>query len=265
LVDTDTESEPEVTPSEVEESQSLVTRVPLMGEEFEASKPSGTRTVSSHSLVSSDSTTPLSPNHPLTHASPTPTPTRVSFHHRTARMAVRTQPTLSPGMSVRIAEASALSPSSFRKRYRSSYETPSPSSSPTLLVRKRYWGTSELIENTEGESSVPDSEREGLEDESSDSNDEKEGHGLDDKGQGLDDEAMSEPLGLEYEAAKRHTLESTEEIAPSTYKLGQSSRSGAVRDEIFSQRYRFRSLEREHEAALWHADLKRKLAEERCE
>ncbi|GJY90934.1 hypothetical protein Tco_0506130 [Tanacetum coccineum] len=224
LVDTDTESEPEVTPSEAKES---------------------------HPLVSSDSTAPLLPDHPLTHASPTPTPTRVLFHHRTTRMAVRTQLTLSPGMSARIAEASALSPYSFRKRYRSSYETPSSSSSLTLPVRK-----------------------------SSDSNNEREGHGLDDKGQGLDDEAVSEPLGLGYGTARRHTLESTEDITPSTYEVGQSSRSRgwqvspsstvvpspiasplatpAVTISIDEDQF----LER---AALWHADLKRKLAEERRE
>ncbi|GKF10718.1 hypothetical protein Tco_0048644, partial [Tanacetum coccineum] len=115
LVDTDTESDLEEAPSEIEESQPLGSRVPLMSEEFEASKPSGTRTVSSHSLVSSDSTAPLSPDHPLTHVSPTPTPSRVSLHHRTARMALHTQPTLSLCMSSRIPEASALSLSSFSK------------------------------------------------------------------------------------------------------------------------------------------------------
>ncbi|GKA84416.1 hypothetical protein Tco_0806011 [Tanacetum coccineum] len=55
-------------------------------------------------------------------------------------MAVLTQPTLSLGISSRVTEAMALSPSSFRKRYRSSYETPSssasPSSSLTLPIRK---------------------------------------------------------------------------------------------------------------------------------
>ncbi|GJV10438.1 hypothetical protein Tco_1351979 [Tanacetum coccineum] len=112
LVNTDTESDPEEAPSETKESQLLGSRVPLMSEEFEASELSGTRTVSSHSLVSSDSTAPLSPDRLLTHVSPTPTPTLVSFHRRTTRMAVRTQPTLSPGMSGRIAEATALSPSS---------------------------------------------------------------------------------------------------------------------------------------------------------
>ncbi|GJY58490.1 hypothetical protein Tco_0458382 [Tanacetum coccineum] len=81
----DTESEPEEAPSETEE--------------FKASNPSDTRITSSHSSASSDSTAPLSPDHPLTQTSPTPTPTRVSFHHMTARMAMHTQPTLSQGMS----------------------------------------------------------------------------------------------------------------------------------------------------------------------
>ncbi|GKE59296.1 hypothetical protein Tco_1498481, partial [Tanacetum coccineum] len=44
-------------------------------------------------------------------------------------MVVRTQPTLSPGYSAKLTEEMALSPPSFRKRYRSSYETPSSSSS----------------------------------------------------------------------------------------------------------------------------------------
>nr|GEX85649.1 hypothetical protein [Tanacetum cinerariifolium] len=267
LVDTDTESEPEEAPSEAEESQPLGSRVPIMGEEFETSEPSGTRIVSSHSFVSLDFTASFSPDHPLTHASPTSTPTRVSFHHRTARMA----------------------------RYRSSYETPPPSSSLTLLLWKRYRGTSELIEDTEGESSEPDSEREGSEDESSDSDDERKGCGLDDEGQGLDDEGHSlddEGQGLEDEGPSMEE----EEAAPE----GQQQ-TAPFRGVTFSQRYRFRSLEREHEratvtfsaiwrlvlaldawagqtdaqrGALWHAiydiqrenhDLRRQLVEERRE
>ncbi|GKB76177.1 hypothetical protein Tco_0943072 [Tanacetum coccineum] len=163
-------------------------------------------------------------------------------------------------MSARIAEAAALSPSSFHKRYRSSYETLS-SSSPTLLVRKRYRGTSELILDTDSEGDEL-GEEDTEEDESLDADDEREGQGLDDEGQGLDDEgqglddegqgledegpgmeeeeaapegqqqavlvvdtAASEPLGLRYGAARRRALESTEEIAPSTYKVGHNSRS----------------------------------------
>ncbi|GKC89615.1 hypothetical protein Tco_1150264, partial [Tanacetum coccineum] len=115
-------------------------------------------------------------------------------------------------MSARIAEAAALSPSSFRKRYRSSYETPSPSSSLTLPIRKRYQGTSELVEDTEDESSDSDTEREGLED---------EGPGSEDEGPGSEEEeeeatpegqqqavlvmdtAADEPLGLGYRALRR--------------------------------------------------------------
>ncbi|GJY17722.1 hypothetical protein Tco_0389213, partial [Tanacetum coccineum] len=197
LVDTDTESDPEEAPSEAEESQPL---------------------------VSSDSIALLSPDHPLTHILPTPTPTRVPFHRRTARMYMRTQPTLSPGMSARIAEAGSLSTSSFRKRYISSYEIPSPSSSSTLLVRKRY---------RERDSQGLDEEGQGLDD---------EGQGLEDEGPGIEEEeeaapegqqqallvvdtAVSEPLGLGYWAARRRALESTEEITPSTYEVGQSSKS----------------------------------------
>ncbi|GKE50969.1 hypothetical protein Tco_1486125 [Tanacetum coccineum] len=74
----------------------------------------------------------------------------------TAWMAVHTQPTLSPGYSAKLTEAMSLSPPSFRKRYKSSYKTPSssssPASSPTLPSQKRYWGTSKLIVDTETKS-----------------------------------------------------------------------------------------------------------------
>ncbi|GJW52231.1 hypothetical protein Tco_0093582 [Tanacetum coccineum] len=52
LATIDTESEQKEAPSEIEE--------------FRASKPSDTRITSSHSSASSDSITPLSPDHPLT-------------------------------------------------------------------------------------------------------------------------------------------------------------------------------------------------------
>ncbi|GJY29377.1 hypothetical protein Tco_0405144 [Tanacetum coccineum] len=169
LVDTDTESDPEDAPLEVEELQSL------------------------------DSTAPLSPDHPLTHVSPTPTPTCASFHHRTARMAVYAQPAMSPGLLASMTKAMALLDSAFHKRYKSSYETPSPSL--TLLVRKRYRGTSELVldtniegdelgdEDAEDEILDADDEREGLDDEDHGLNDED--HGLDDEDYGLDDEGRS--------------------------------------------------------------------------
>ncbi|GKC30132.1 hypothetical protein Tco_1037426 [Tanacetum coccineum] len=206
LVDTDTESDPEEAPSEVEESQPLGPKVPLRSKEFKASEPSGTRIVSSHSLVSSDSTTPLSLDHPLTHVLPTTTHTRVSFHYWTARMVVRTQPTLSPDISAHIVKATALSLSPFCKRYISSYET-SSSSSLTLPVRKRYRGISELILDTDSEVDKL-GEEDTEEDESSDANDKRE------------------------RAARHRALESIEDITPSMYEVGQSSRSGPEQEGV---------------------------------
>ncbi|GJX43553.1 hypothetical protein Tco_0260229 [Tanacetum coccineum] len=185
-----------------------------------------------------------------------PYTTRALFHHRTARMTMRVQPIMSPGHSARVTEAMTLSDSASYKRYRSSYDTPSSSSSSALPVRKRYRGTSELIldtdsegdelgeedteEDEEDESLDADYERERLDDEGHRLDD--EGHGLEGEGLGLEEEvgvapegqqqavlvvdtAASEPLGLGYGAARRRALESVEEIAPSTYEVGQSSRS----------------------------------------
>ncbi|GJY17020.1 hypothetical protein Tco_0387442 [Tanacetum coccineum] len=82
LVDTDTESGPVKDLRETEahtpatiDTESEPEEAPLETEEFEASEPSDTRITSSHSSVSSDSTAPLSPDHPLTQTSPTPIPT----------------------------------------------------------------------------------------------------------------------------------------------------------------------------------------------
>ncbi|GJU51653.1 hypothetical protein Tco_1221208 [Tanacetum coccineum] len=138
LVDTNTESEPEEAPSE-------------------------------------DSTTPLSPDHPLTRT----TPSRASFHRRTARMTVRAQPAMSPGHSARVAKAMTLSDLDFQGQQQAV-----PAANTTV----------------------------------------------------------GEPLGLGYEALRRRE-------------------SGAVRDEIFLQRYRFRSLEWEQErvmvtfSAIWRPIL----------
>ncbi|GJS20487.1 hypothetical protein Tco_0449119 [Tanacetum coccineum] len=152
----DNESKLEEAPSETEEFQPLAARTappssdhtpissdstpvsPLIDEEFEASEPSDTRITSSHSTAPSDSTTPLSPT--------------------------------------RIAEATALSLSLFCKRYRSSYETPSPSSSLTLPIRKRYQGQQQVVL--------------------------------------VVDTATDKPLGLSYEALRRRELRVEETPAP---------------------------------------------------
>nr|GFD03604.1 hypothetical protein [Tanacetum cinerariifolium] len=129
--------------------------------------------------------------------------------HTIARMALRTQLTLSPGMSARIVEAAALSPSSFRKRYRSSYEIPSPSSSPTLRIWKRYQ-----------EDGGPGSEGGGL-------SLEEEGPGSEEEVAPQDqqqavlvvDTTTDEPLGLGYRVLRRYELALGEGSVPSTFEI----------------------------------------------
>ncbi|GJR97464.1 hypothetical protein Tco_0269638 [Tanacetum coccineum] len=155
-----------------------------------------------------------------------------------------------PGHSARVTEAMALSDSAFRKRYRSSYKTPSSSSSLAFPVRKRYRGTSEPILDTDSEEDEIGEEgtdEDGLDD---------EGHGLDDEGHSLDDEgrsvesdglslegkeevvpegqqraasvmetAVGEPLGLGYEALRFRELAVEEDQVYSTFEVGQGSGS----------------------------------------
>nr|GEV63710.1 retrovirus-related Pol polyprotein from transposon TNT 1-94 [Tanacetum cinerariifolium] len=139
-------------------------------------------------------------------------------------MVVRIQPTLSPDYSAKLTEAMELSPPSFRKRYKSSYKTPSsssssPSSSPTLPSRKRYRGTSDLIADTKTESN--ESEDEGVDTKS------EEAESEDHQQQVIpaDDTAEDELLCLSYRKARRSTLERVRETIPSTYEVGQSSKS----------------------------------------
>ncbi|GKA62413.1 hypothetical protein Tco_0761932 [Tanacetum coccineum] len=157
LVGTDTKSEPiEDLGTESPESPYIVASpisfpdgTPPVGhvEESEGSDTSGAGS------TSSNYTTPLSPDHPLTHD----TPVLVPSLRRTARMAVRVQPTMSPGCSARIAKVAAMSDVAFRKRFRSLYES-SPSPSPTLPVRKRS-------EGVEDEGSAAGDEDPGIRDE----------------------------------------------------------------------------------------------------
>ncbi|GJW98391.1 hypothetical protein Tco_0180199 [Tanacetum coccineum] len=159
LVGTDTESEPiedpiktkaPESPHTVASPTSLPDSTPptCHDEESGSSDTSGARS------TSSDSTAPLSLDHPLTHT----TPTLVPILRKTARMAVRVPPAMSPGLSASVAEVEAMSDSAFHKRFRSSYES-SPSSSPLDLPSwKRYQGTSELVEDDKEEEEEDDEE-----------------------------------------------------------------------------------------------------------
>nr|GEW03239.1 hypothetical protein [Tanacetum cinerariifolium] len=219
LVGTDTESEPfeDLVETETPESPHIVAPPTCHVEESKGSGTSGARS------TSSDFTVPLSPDHPLTHT----TPALVPILSRTTRMAVRVLPAMSPGLSAGIAEVAAMSDSAFRKRVRSFYDS---LPSPTLPVRKRYRGTSELILDTDGkedeeveESSDTNNKSEDAEDEGPTVEDEdlaigeeglavgEEGpgmgvgsHGLDDESCGLHDEGHSvesDGFGLEEDEA----------------------------------------------------------------
>ncbi|GJY75774.1 hypothetical protein Tco_0480890 [Tanacetum coccineum] len=152
--------------------------------------------------------------------------------HETVRMAVRVSPAMLSGLSACMAEVAAMSESAFHKRFRSSYESSLSLSPPDLPSQKRYWGTSELVEDSEEdddeddeeieESLDSDSESEDAEDEGPTVEDkdpaagdeglaagvegpgmDDESHGLDDESYGLDDEGHSvESDGLSLEEEK---------------------------------------------------------------
>nr|GEV29217.1 hypothetical protein [Tanacetum cinerariifolium] len=172
LVGMDTESKTFEGEARTPESPHIVAPTTCHVKESEGSGTSGARS------TSLDSTTPLSPDHLFTHT----TPVLVPILRRTARMAVRVLPVMSPGLSVGMVEVAAMSDSTFRKRFRSSYDS---SSSPTLPV------------GTGIEGPGVDDESYGLDGESHDVDDES--HGLDDESYGIE-RAMSETLGLGYGA-----------------------------------------------------------------
>ncbi|GKC32044.1 hypothetical protein Tco_1039338 [Tanacetum coccineum] len=149
----------------------------------------------------------------------------------TARMDVRIPHAMSLGLSAGMAEVAAMSESTFRKRFWSSYESSPSVSPPDLPSRKHYHGTSELVEDSEEDDDEEDEEIEESMDSDNVSEDTKdegptledenraaedkgltpgvEGPDMNDKGYGLDDESHgideeghsvdSDGLGLEEE------------------------------------------------------------------
>nr|GFA17243.1 hypothetical protein [Tanacetum cinerariifolium] len=192
LVGTNTESEPFKGKARSPESPYNVAPPTCHVEELEGSGTSGARS------TSSNSTAPLSPDHPLTHT----TPVLVPSLRRTARMAVRVPRMMSLGLSAGIVEVEVMSNLAFRKRFRSSYDS-LPSS--TFPVRKWYREDEDPAAGNEGlaagvEGPSIDDESYGLDDESYSLDDES--HGVDDESHGLDEEGRGveiDGLGLEEE------------------------------------------------------------------
>ncbi|GJZ47448.1 hypothetical protein Tco_0601280, partial [Tanacetum coccineum] len=208
LVETDTKSEPfEDLGTESPESPHIVVSHVGHVEESESSKTSGVGS------TSSDSTTPLSPDHPLTHD----TPDSVPPLRRTARMAVRVQPMMSPGCSARIAEVAAMSDVEFRKRFRSPYEI-SPSPSPTLPVRKRGFS-----EDAEDEGPAAGDEDLGMRGESFGLGEDEVVPEVQQQAAPVVETTVGEPSGLGYGALRRRELAAEEDQRYSTFEIGQGS------------------------------------------
>ncbi|GKC99414.1 hypothetical protein Tco_1169689, partial [Tanacetum coccineum] len=216
---TDIESEPFEDPIETKKTQPLSPRAAPLSHDYTPTSPDYTHNTPRsdkdlepieaseiRTASPSGSTSPLSPDHPLTQTSPTSTPSRAFYYRSTTHMT----------------------------RYRSSYKTPSssasPASSPTFPIRKRYQGTSEPILDTKAEGN--DSKAKGTGSESEESEDEgpdSESEEVTSKEQQqrtvpVEDTVEDEPLGLGYGAARRHALELAEDITHNTYEVGQSSR-----------------------------------------
>ncbi|GKG10337.1 hypothetical protein Tco_0341737, partial [Tanacetum coccineum] len=97
----------------------------------------------------------IAPPIPLSESTP---PVLVPILHRTARMAVRVPPAMSPGLSASMEGVAAMFESALRKRFRSSYESSPSVSPPDLPSRKRYRRTSKLVEDIKEDDEEEDEE-----------------------------------------------------------------------------------------------------------
>ncbi|GJW54948.1 hypothetical protein Tco_0099033 [Tanacetum coccineum] len=157
----------------------------------------------------------IAPPIPLSESTP---PVLFSILRGNAPIVVCVPPAMSSGLSTSMARATAMSESTLHKRFRSSYENSPFVSPPDLPSRKRYRGTSELVEDKdEGpivEDKDPAAEDEGL-------TMGVEGPGMDDVGYGLDDESR----GIDEEGHSVESdglgLEEEEEAVPGTFEVGQ--------------------------------------------
>ncbi|GJX60718.1 hypothetical protein Tco_0292108 [Tanacetum coccineum] len=213
--------------------------VPLLEDPYEAIRQAyfdGTDTESEPFEDPIDIETPesplaIAPPVPLSESTP---PVLVPILRKTACIAVHVPHAMSSGLSASLAEVAAMSESALCKRFWSSYESLSSMSPPDLPLRKRYHGTSELVEDSEEEEDKEieesmdsdtvskDAEDEGPTAEVEDPTTEDEDHtakdegltmgvkgpGMNDKSYGLDDEGHGrddESRGIDDEG---HSVES---------------------------------------------------------
>ncbi|GJU25301.1 hypothetical protein Tco_1163922 [Tanacetum coccineum] len=122
-------------------------------------------------------------------------PVLIPILRRTARMAVRVPHAMSSGLSTSMAEVAAMSESTLRKRFQSSYKSSLSVSPPNLPSQKRYRSMFELIEDSKDDDDEEDKEIE----ESMDS-DNDEGHSVESDGLGLEEEEEAAPGGQQQAA-----------------------------------------------------------------
>ncbi|GKA11807.1 hypothetical protein Tco_0691353 [Tanacetum coccineum] len=198
-------------------AQSSRVPVPLPKDPCEAIRQAYLDRTNTESKPFEDPNDTRTPESPLVIAPPIPLsestlPVLVPILHKTARMAVRVPHAMSLGLSTSMAEVAAMSEFALCKRFQTSYES-SPCVSPLdLPSRKRYRGTSEIVEDSEEDDDEEDEEEiyesmdsysvsEDTEDEGPTAKDEDpavededltarvEGPGMDDEGYGLDYES----------------------------------------------------------------------------
>ncbi|GJV47709.1 hypothetical protein Tco_1437921 [Tanacetum coccineum] len=265
--------DPEIS-TQANEAQSSRVPVPLPEDPCEVIRQAYLDRTDTESEPLEDPVKTETPESPLTVAPPTSLPqstppTLVPILRRTARMAVRVPPMMSPGLSASMAEVAAMSESVFCKRFRSSYESLPSSSPPDLPSRKRYRVTFELVEDDDeedeeieesldSENVSEDAEDEGpiAEDEDPAAGDEgldawdegpgmrvesrsleDESHGLDDESRGLDEEGHSvKSDGISLGEEEEDHLHPTTPAAVETEGFLTELGAQGVRKEFFSHR-----------------------------
>ncbi|GJU26260.1 hypothetical protein Tco_1164881 [Tanacetum coccineum] len=137
----------------------------------------------------------------------------VPILRRTARMAVCVPHAMSSGLSTGMAEVTAMSESAFCKRFQSSYESSPSMSPPDLPSRKRYHGTSELVEDSEEDDDEEDEEIEESMNSDSVSKD------VDDEGPTAEDEDLALYEGLVLRSDELGLEEDDEEAVPGLHRV----------------------------------------------